>query len=184
MLKFLVLLKRPTFSHKLACWYIWIYTKKKMGNRRSAYPWIQRIPAKPQFWCGANVSSFTPNMLLGVFITSCSLNRGTEDSYEFMICCLYNAGPPARSLVPSPCPRSSPAIHLSFLMSAFVHYQCTPTFPLPLTPTGVVRPFHEHHKPSASPLQHNVLSILSHLHLSLSLSMANAVLSAKFSWNW
>lgn len=159
-----------------------------MGNRRSAYPWIQRIPAKPQVWCGANVSSFTPNMLLGVFITSCSLNRGTEDSYEFMICCLYNAGPPARSLVPSPCPRSSPTVHLSFFMSAFVHYQCTPSFaqfPIfrpPLTLAGMVPPFHEHHKPSASPLQHNVLSILSHLHLSL--SMANAVLSAKFSWNW
>lgn len=103
MLEFLVLLKRPTFSHKLEHWYIWICTKEKMGNR-SAYPWIQRIPAKPQFWCDANVSSFTPNTLSGVFKTSCSLKRWIQDSYGFVICWPYNAGPPAWPLVPSPCP--------------------------------------------------------------------------------
>jgi len=73
-----------------------------MGNIRSAYPWIQRIPAKPQFWCGANVSSFTPNTLSGMFITSCSLKRGIEDSYGFLICHPYNAGPPGRPLFHHP----------------------------------------------------------------------------------
>lgn len=75
-----------------------------MGNRRSAYPWIQRIPAKPQFWYGSNISRFTPHILSGVFITSCSLNRGIEDFYGFLTCCPYNVGLPARPLVPFPCP--------------------------------------------------------------------------------
>lgn len=104
MLEFLFLLKRPTFSHKLEVLYIWICTKEKMGNRRSAYSWIQSIPAKPLFWYDANVNRFTPNILSGVFITSYSLNRRIEYSYGFLICCPYNAGPPARPLLPSPCP--------------------------------------------------------------------------------
>lgn len=74
-----------------------------MGHRRSAYPWIQRIPANPQTWCGANVNRLTPNILSGMIITSCSLNREIEDTYGFLICHPYNAGSPAGPLVSSPC---------------------------------------------------------------------------------
>lgn len=52
-----------------------------MGHRRSAYPWIQRIPANPQMWYGANVNRLTPNIVSGMIITSCFLSREIEGTY-------------------------------------------------------------------------------------------------------
>lgn len=126
-----------------------------MGHRRSAYPWMQRIPANPQTWYDANVNRLTPNILSGANVTSCSLNREIQGTYGF-----WSVIHTMKAVLQNPwfpLPATSLSLLVCFVQIT-VMFSVLPSSPLspPLIPTALPLYFFEPHNPSDP--HHNQMS--------------------------